>query len=319
MMDMTLYQYDDLLRAVLNYGYDKDNRTPQPTRKLPWGASMVLDMTLGFPAITTKSLNYKACFAEYIGFLRGYSNAEDFAKLGVKWWRKDANLNKDWLGSQFRSGDGDMGRVYGVQWRDWKGPLLFKPEADCSPEESSQFKYHDDTGVWSVFQQHIDQVQGALCDIRNNPKSRRIIIAGWNPAELDQMCLPPCHMTYHFDVNVDEGELNLQMHQRSCDMFLGVPMNIAGAALMLHLFAAATGLRPRYLTMHLDDIHIYHNHLEQVHEQLSRSHYALPSLHIAKPLFGVDADGLAALEVSDLELHGYRHHPPLHGEMSTTT
>lgn len=285
-----MLNYLRLLEDIMENGFDQGNRTPQATRKLPYGSTLVYDLTFGFPVVTTKWLNFDACKGEYIGFLRGYNRAQDFAALGCNWWHKDANLNKDWLNSEHRIGEGDMGRVYGVQWR-----------------------------LWSTQDGWIDQVQTALDQIRNNPTSRRIIIAGWNPAELNEMCLPPCHMTYHFDVNVAEGELNLCMHQRSCDMFLGVPMNIAGSALMLHLFAKATGLRPRYLSMHLDDTHIYHNHFNQVREQIQRQPYALPSLHIDKVLFGADADELASINPSQIWLDGYRHHPPIKGEMSTTT
>jgi thymidylate synthase len=160
-------------------------------------------------------------------------------------------------------------------------------------------------------------VQVALDTIRNNPTSRRIIINAWRPDEFDQMALPPCHVLYQFIVNVEKHELNLCMYQRSCDMFLGVPMNIFGSALMLHLFAAATGLKPRHFTHFLADAHIYVNHVDQVKEQLTRDPLPLPQLLIHHSLYGANANELAAIEPYQIALGGYAHHPAIRGEMVT--
>lgn len=272
-------QYHDLLRDILQHGYMQGNRTTKPALTLPYGSTMRFDMRDGFPAITTKRLHFAGIVGEIIGFLRGYTNADDFAALGCKWWRKDADENTQWLASPHRAGDGDLGRVYGAQWRRWK----------------------TDAG-------YLDQVALALGLIRSNPENRRIIISAWRPDEFNQMALPPCHVLYRFQVNIAAGELNMSLYQRSADMFLGVPMNIAGGALMLHLFAAATGLTPRWLTHHLDDTHIYENAIEAVHEQLANEPLPLPTLTNTYDLVGANADELAAIDPVDLSLTGYRYH-----------
>jgi thymidylate synthase len=271
-------QYHALLSDVLTNGYRQENRTTSAALTLPYGTTLRFDMRDGFPAITTKRLHFAGIRGEIIGFLRGYTNAEHFAELGCSWWRKDANTNTEWLSSPYRKGPGDLGHVYGYLWRRW-------PRADGT---------------------YIDQVQAALDAIRTNPTSRRILFSAWNPDELEKMALPPCHVLYRFQVNVAAGELNMSMYQRSADMFLGVPMNIAGAALLLHLFAAATGLRPRWLTHHIDEPHIYENAIDAVREQLGNEHLAPPVLQIYPQLFGATADELAAVNPYDIRLIGYQ-------------
>lgn len=285
--DSSYSQYYDLLDTVLRCGDWQDNRTDQGACTLPYGSVMRFDMQEGFPAPHAKYLHFPGIRGEIIGFLRGLTNAEDFAALGCNWWRDDANVNKDWLASRHRKGDGDMGKVYGYQWRRW---------------ETSDHSY-------------IDQVQVALAQIHKSVETcvanRRIVISAWRPDHFTEMCLPPCHVLYRFQVNVAAGELNMSMYQRSSDMHLGVPMNIAGAALMLHLFAAATGLKPRWFTHHLDDTHIYSKAVDAVKEVLGNSikeAFPAPSLLVKRDLFGVDADGLAAIEPGDIELVGYQYH-----------
>lgn len=281
----------NLYRQTLVEGYLQDNRTTTPAIVLPYGAVLTYDMNNGFPVPTTKEVNWRASFAEMIGFLRGYDNAQQFAALGCRWWGKDANTNTQWLASRHRAGEGDMGRAYGVQWRRWT-------RSDGRPP--------------------LDQLQNVLDQIRNDPHSRRIIISAWRPDELDQMCLPPCHVAYKFMVNVAKGELSMSLWQRSSDLFLGVPMNITGACLMLHMVAAATGLKPRWFTHHLDDIHIYTDHIEQVKLQSTREPLRLPSLSSPRyDLLGADADTMANIPPQQYALIGYEHHPAISGEMST--
>lgn len=274
-----MQQYHDRLMEVLTFGYQTGNRTTEPALTLPYGAIFRFDMKDGFPAVTTKRLFFKGCKGEYIGFLRGCTSAAEFAALGCTWWEKDANTNSEWLASPYRTCNGDLGRVYGAQWRRWRTSKGF-----------------------------IDQVQNALALIRHNPENRRIIISAWRPDEFQQMALPPCHVLYRFQVDRARGELHMSVYQRSSDMFLGVPMNIAGGALMLHLFAAATGLTPRWFTHHLDDTHIYLNAVEAVTEQIENFHYEPPQLVISRDLFDVDANGLAAIEPSEIQLVNYQCH-----------
>lgn len=283
-------QYHQVISDILKFGTRQANRTGTDAITLP-GAFMRFDLEEGFPAITTKQLFFKKGFAEMVGFLRGLDNAQDFADIGCDWWFKDANENSQWLASPYRKGTNDLGRIYGKQWRDWR----------CADGSS------------------IDQLQVVLDTIRKNPTSRRIIMQAWRPDEFDQMALPPCHVAYEFMVNVERQELNMTMWQRSCDMALGVPMNIATSALLLHMVAEATGLKPKYFTHFLSDAHIYVNHVDGLYEQLEREPYELPSLFfdMAANLYGNDANQMAALDPSMIRLVGYKHHPAIKFEMVT--
>jgi thymidylate synthase len=280
-MDTTMIQYHDRLQEILNHGYLAGNRTTEPALTLPYGAIFRFDMQEGFPAVTTKNLYFDGCKGEYIGFLRGLTNSDEFAALGCKWWAKDANENTQWLGSKYRTGEGDLGRIYGAQWRRWR--------------------------QWDGT--FLDQVQNALALIRHNPENRRIIISAWRPDEFQHMALPPCHVLYRFQVDKDRGELHMSVYQRSSDMFLGVPMNIAGGALMLHIFANATGLTPRWFTHHLDDTHIYLNAVDAVREQLGNPHYPAPKLQIDRDMFGLDANEVALIRPDQIQLLDYQYTP----------
>jgi thymidylate synthase len=294
------HQYLNLLKMVLREGTLQSNRTKTRAWTID-GAMMQFNMREGFPVLTTKKLAWQKGFAEQIGFLRGLDNAQDFADLGCDWWFKDANENSQWLASPYRKGENDLGRIYGVQWRKWRGKAI-------GFADSGDFDYKE-----------IDQVQVALDLIRNNPTNRRIIINAWRPDEFDQMALPPCHVAYEFMVNVERNELNMSMWQRSCDMFLGVPMNIANSALMLHLFSMATGMTPGRFTHFLSDVHIYENHVDQVREQLTREPLPLPTLGILSKMNPTTwtADDMAAINPKDICLPGYVSHPGIRGEMST--
>lgn len=285
-------QYQALLSDILANGTQQPNRTGVDTLSIP-GAMMRFDLTDGFPAVTTKKLAFKSMVGELVAFLRGCDNAEQFRELGCNFWDQNANENKAWLANPNRRGQDDLGRVYGVQWRNWRG----------------------EDGVV------IDQVMNALNTIHANPTDRRIIINAWRPDEFSQMALPPCHVMYQFLVNVPKGEISLCMYQRSCDMFLGVPMNVASAALMLSIVGRLTGYAPRHFTHFLADAHIYVNHIEQVKEQLSREPFALPKLVIADrvPDFGADGfhpEWIDLIEPADFSLEGYRHHDAIKAPMA---
>lgn len=299
------YQYLALCHKALTQGTLQANRTSEKAWTVS-GGMMEFDLADGFPILTTKKVAYQKGFAEQIGFLRALDNAQDFADLGCNWWFKDANENTQWLASPYRKGENDLGRIYGVQWRKWRGRPL------SNYHSGKGFEYEE-----------IDQVQLALdairSAIRTGVASRRIIINGWRPDEFDQMALPPCHVAYEFIVNVEKGELNMTMWQRSCDMFLGVPMNIANSALLLSLFAAATGLTPRVFTHFLSDVHVYANHVDQVREQLTREPRDFPGLAILSPVPSQNwqADTMAFLSPKDIVVSGYNPHPPIKGVMVT--
>ena len=273
-----MQNYHDLLADVLENGTWQANRTGIDAISMP-GAMLKFDLAQGFPAITSKRLAWKAVRGELIGFLRGIDNAAGFRALGCNVWNQNANENTAWLANPHRRGEDDLGRVYGVQWRHWR----------C--EDGRE----------------IDQVMQALRTIHDNPQDRRIIINAWRPDEFEQMALPPCHVLYQFIVNVERGELNLCMYQRSGDAFLGIPFNIASASLLLSIFAHITGYTPRHFTHFIADAHIYRNHVDQVRELLSRTPGPLPRLAINPRVPQFEASWIDRIEPEDFELLDY--HP----------
>jgi len=281
-------KYLDLLADVATTGRKQLNRTGIPTYRKA-GAMLEFSMVDGFPAVTTKKLAFGAVKAELLGFIRGYSRASEFRYLGCRIWDQNANENRQWLASRFRRGEDDLGRIYGMQWRQWRGAIG----------------------------QRVDQLQNALDDIVSNPSSRRIIVNAWNPAELDQMALPPCHVLHQYLVDIEYNTLDLVMFQRSCDMFLGIPFNIASYALLLHLVAKATGRLPGKLVMMLSDVHVYANHMEQADAQCSRAPFPLPTLVIPeKAPERTPMEYLLRLLPEDIQLEGYQSHPAISAPMA---
>ena len=280
-------QYLDLIKDVLENGTRQANRTGIDAISLP-GAMLKFDLSEGFPAVTTKKLVYTGSIGETVGFLQGVDNAARFRELGCKFWDQNANENAAWLANPNRKGQDDLGRVYGVQWRDWR-----------ASDGSS-----------------IDQVMRALETIRNDPTNRRIIINAWRPDEFPEMALPPCHALQQYLVNVEKNTLNLCMYQRSGDIGLGVPMNVFSSALMLSLFARLTGYKPGVFTHFLADAHIYVNHLDQLREQIKREPHPLPQLVINDRVPEFHRDGfhpewIDKIVPSDFQLVNYIHHDPI--------
>lgn len=236
-------QYLTVLEKIMKNGVDREGRNGW-TRGT-FVEEMRFDMKDGFPATTTKKLYFRTMAAELFWFMSGYNDNNELLRLGCKIW--DQNAHSDyWLPkAKF---DGDLGRVYGVQWRAWM---------------------KSDGGT-------VDQLKDVIERIKKDPSDRRLIVSAWNPGELDQMALPPCHMIFQF--YPANGKLSLHMYQRSCDMFLGVPFNIASYALMLHIVAQMTSLKPHELIITLGDAHIYHDHFDAVAEQLKRTPKKLPTL-----------------------------------------
>ncbi|KJS13586.1 MAG: thymidylate synthase [Hoeflea sp. BRH_c9] len=258
-----MQQYHDLLRLVLDQGSDRDDRTGTGTRSL-FGHQMRFDLGEGFPALTTKKLHLKSIIHELLWFLKGDTNIAYLKANGVSIWDEWADEN------------GDLGPVYGAQWRSW-------PAADGGT---------------------IDQIAGVLNQIRTNPSSRRLIVSAWNPAEVDRMALPPCHCLFQFYVS--GGKLSCQLYQRSADIFLGVPFNIASYALLTMMVAQVTGLEPGDFVHTLGDAHIYKNHFDQAHLQLSREPKALPVMRI-----NPDVTDLFAFAYEDFKLEAYDPHPAI--------
>ena len=278
-------QYLDALKYVLEKGIDRKDRTGTGTRAI-FGMQQRYKMEDGFPAMTTKKLPWKSVVSELLWFIEGSGDERRLAEILYSTRDKGkntiwtANANADYWKPKAKF-EGDLGRVYGVQWRKWKNP------------EGKE----------------TDQLKNAINLIKNNPSSRRIIVNAWNPGELDKMALPPCHAFFQFFVA--DGKLSLQMYQRSCDMFLGVPFNIASYSLLLHMVAQVTGLQAGEFVHTLGDAHIYHNHYGQVKEQLSREPLKLPKLKLNPKIKNIDD-----FKMEDIELLDYEHHPPIKAPMA---
>jgi len=259
-------QYHDLLRLVLENGRDRTDRTGTGTLSV-FGAQTRFDLRddgPGFPLLTTKKLHTKSIIYELLWFLRGDTNVRYLNEHGVTIW------------DEWADGHGELGRVYGAQWRDWRGG----------------------NGV------HVDQIDNLIAQIKSNPQSRRLIVSAWNPAEIDQMALPPCHVLFQF--YVQDGELSCQLYQRSCDLFLGVPFNIASYSLLTMMMAQAVGLTPGDFVHTFGDLHLYKNHLDQAREQLSRECRPLPRMKLNPAV-----KGIYDFKFEDFELVGYDPHPSI--------
>ncbi len=306
-----MQQYLNLLQEILDTGTEQENRTGINAISIP-GSMMKFDLADGFPAMTTKKLAFNSMKGELLAFIEGATSAARFRELGCNFWDQNANENKAWLANPNREGTDDLGKIYGAQWRYWDcDPKFYKTEdLHTRPALSSDVYSREPEG--RMIREHIDQLQVCIDTIKNDPTSRRILMSAWRPDQFDQMALPPCHVLYQFIVNTKTKELNLCMTQRSCDMFLGVPMNIASAALLLCIVAKITGLTPRHFTHFLADAHIYVNHLDQVREQLSRKPMALPALGISK---GVELD-INKMDADDFRLYGYSHWPAIKAPMA---
>jgi len=255
--------YLTLLREALEHGTPKGDRTGTGTRSL-FGRQMRFDLAEGFPVVTTKKLHLRSVIHELLWFLRGDTNLAYLHEHNVTIW-------DEWAGP-----DGDLGPIYGAQWRSWPTP----------------------------YGETIDQMAEVVEAIRTNPDSRRLIVTAWNPGLVDEMALPPCHLLFQF--YVAEGRLSCQLYQRSGDLFLGVPFNIASYALLTHMVAQVTGLEPGEFVHTLGDAHLYRNHEEQARTQLAREPLPLPTLRL-----NPEVDDLFAFDFEDITLEGYQCHPAI--------
>lgn len=324
-------QYHRLLKHILDNGTRQSNRTGIDAISVP-GGTLQFDLSQGFPAVTTKRLYFKQVVGELIGFLRGYTNAQQFRDLGCSVWDQNANENAAWLANPNRLGEGDLGRIYGAQWRRWRGNIVYNRYEDPKFDSGLTNAAEDENGAWQYTE--IDQIQNILTKLKTDPTNRRLIVNAWRPDELDQMALPPCHVFFQFIANVEKNELNLCLYQRSCDAFLGVPFNIASYAMLLHVVAALTGFKAATFTHFLGDAHIYVNHLDQVKLQLSRQPKDLPimvytgpgspswNLSFNLPTVVIDNSVVVSADVFDhllpshFTLVNYDPFPPIKAEMA---
>jgi thymidylate synthase len=261
-------QYLDLLDHVMNNGYRKSDRTGTGTLSV-FGYQMRFDLEQGFPLLTTKKLHLKSILHELLWFLQGSTNIRYLKENGVTIW-------DEWV-----SPGGELGPVYGYQWRSWPKP--------------------DGT--------HVDQISQVIQSIKKNPDSRRHIVSAWNVGDLDKMALPPCHLLFQF--YVAGGKLSCQMYQRSCDIFLGVPFNIASYAFLTMMVAQVTGLKPGEFVHTLGDAHIYLNHIDQVKLQLTREPYPLPQM-----ILNPDVKDIFQFAFADFTLLNYKAHPHIKGQIA---
>lgn len=320
-------QYLELLRLVLENGEWQENRTGVRTLSYP-GAQMRFDLTEGFPALTVRKLAFKSSVGELIGFLQASDSAKQFRELGCKVWDQNANENQQWLNNPFRKGDDDLGRVYGVQWRNWKAYREISWATQNAAEENSplwksleDWKELECLHTGTIYHREIDQVADVIKKIMFTPQDRRIIFHAWNPAELDQMALPPCHLLYQFHPNPTTRTLSMTLYIRSNDLGLGAPFNVSEAAVLLSLISRLTGYTPKILTIQIGDAHIYENHLELVNTILDREPLPAPQLWISPeiPTCSTLEEALVWLETlkpEDFELEGYEHHEPITAPMA---
>ncbi|MGJ4945191.1 thymidylate synthase [Bradyrhizobium sp. HKCCYLS1011] len=272
-------QYHDLLQKILTEGVRKGDRTGTGTLSI-FGHQMRFDLSEGFPLLATKRLPFKAIAVELLWFLRGDTNIKFLHNHGVTIWDEWADAN------------GDLGPVYGKQWRSWPNPIAVIKNS--GPE---------------LLDRPIDQIANVVEQIRHNPNSRRLIVSAWNPAEVDEMALPPCHCLFQF--YVANGKLSCQLYQRSADVFLGVPFNIASYALLTMMVAQVTGLKPGEFVHSFGDTHLYLNHLDQARLQLTREPRPLP-----KVFLNLKVNDIFSFTYDDFDLWEYDPHPAIKADVA---
>lgn len=289
-------QYIDLLKDILENGEARGDRTGIGTVSV-FGRQLRFDLSKGFPAVTTKKLAWNACKSELIWFIEGSSDERRLAE--ILYGTRDASKNTIWTGNaqapywkSHAKFEGDLGRVYGCQWRTWNTHKL----KWTSSSESEPL--------------HIDQLANLIDGLKTDPNGRRHIISAWNVGELEQMALPPCHVMSQFYVSTS-GKLSCHMYQRSADVGLGIPFNISSYALLTHLIAQVCNLEVGDLIISLGDCHIYLNHVEQLQKQLTRSPLPLPTLQL-----NTDIKDIEKFAMNDIELINYQHHPTIVMDMA---
>lgn len=271
-------QYIELCKHVLENGVEKDDRTGTGTRSV-FGYQMRFDLSEGFPLLTTKRVAWKSVVHELLWFLSGSTNVKYLRDNGVSIW------------DEWADEDGELGPIYGQQWRDWATGAIGR-------NKYGQFEQYT-----------IDQVADVIEEIRTNPNSRRLLVNAWNVGELEYMALPPCHFAFQF--YVANGKLSCQLYQRSGDIFLGVPFNIASYSLLTHMIAHVTDLDVGEFVHTIGDAHIYSNHIEQIETQISREPRELPRLRIKREVSDIDD-----FTFDDFELIGYDPHPRITGKVA---
>ena len=300
-------QYLDLLQDILDNGETKDDRTGVGTISV-FGRSIRFDLRRGFPAVTTKKLAWRACKGELLWFIEGSGDERRLAEIthgetgGVTIWTPNAYAPYWRDKAKF---DGDLGRVYGVQWRKWN-KYTIKKSIDTVEHENNAVTHFDA----KLTTETVDQLANLIEGLKRDPNGRRHILNAWNVGELEEMALPPCHVMSQFYVNKNK-ELSCHMYQRSVDVFLGLPFNIASYALLTHMIAQVCDLKVGELIISMGDTHIYQTHLEQVKEQLQREPMALPTLFLTHTIKDIDK-----FTMNDIQLENYKSHDQIIAKMA---
>lgn len=276
--------YLDLLRHVMSEGTEKGDRTGTGTLS-HFGAQLRFDLASGFPLLTTKKVHFKSIVYELLWFLSGSTHVDYLQENGVRIWNEWATAEQT---ARFNRPAGDLGPVYGHQWRNY------------GATKSGDGRYNNDG---------VDQITQVVEQIKTNPNSRRLIVSGWNPGEAEQVALPPCHTLFQFFVA--DSKLSCQLYQRSADLFLGVPFNIASYALLTHMIAQVCGLEVGEFIWTGGDCHIYQNHREQVELQLTRELYTLPTLTL-----NPEVNDIFAFQYEDISVNGYESHPAIKAKVA---
>ena len=298
--------YLNLLKKIIENGIDSSDRTCTGTLSL-FGEQLRFDLTQGFPAVTTKKLAWRSVVSELLWFIEGSGDERRLAE--IHWGTRDpskttiwaANANSEYWkpNAEF---SGDLGRIYGVQWRNWRRAPVFK-NPNQIPDVNRVSWIPNQNGSYLEFLPDIDQLKNLINGLKTDPSGRRHIISAWNPGELDQMALPPCHLMAQFYLR--DNKLSCMMTQRSCDAPLGLPFNIASYALLTHLIAKTINSEVQELIINLGDVHIYKNQIDGINEQLARSPYELPILDISS------VTDIWTAKVDDCKLINYKHHPSI--------
>lgn len=293
-------KYLQLLQKILDNGEERDDRTGTGTLSI-FAEQIRFDISKSVPLLTTKKMGWKTIIEELLWFLRGDTNANHLKEKGIGIW--DGNTSRAFLDSRGLTDypEGDIGAGYGFQWRHFGAEY-----------KTCNFDYNS-----SISNRGFDQIQYILNELRTNPTSRRIYMSAWNPAALDKMALPPCHVSVQFYVNIDkdsgEKHLSCHMYQRSVDMFLGFPFNIFSYTVLTYILAKKTGMKPKELIISTGDTHIYRDHIEQVKTQLLRKPHQFPALYLNDSI--IDKD-FTDITIDDFQLANYVFHPPIKAPMA---
>lgn len=299
-------EYIKLLKHVLTHGKKHNDRTNTGTLRV-FGVMTKYDLSKGFPLLTTKKMNLRLIAEELIWMLSGSTNNHDLQKKNVHIWDGNSSFEEC---LKFNREEGDLGPIYGHQWRN------FNASRKKEPLENDYYSANNLRYVNKAFNDDgIDQIKNIIEQIKNNPNSRRIIVNSWNPSEVNEVNPPPCHS--FFQIMIEDNKINLALTQRSCDLFLGCPFNIAFYSLIIHLLAKVCNLEVGTFTHFIGDAHIYLDHIKQCEEQVNRTIYKTPQITISDKLKGQGLIGLLDFNFKDhIQLHNYSSHPALKGKMS---